>query len=406
MYGRKARSVESLISITDPLLSVEPVIVAEPAARTMDSPTKSDVEAGVPGPQESIVHSEFFSQLVYFKVGTTLYNVSSTLLSGCGYLASAIGREDMINGTSMFDPIHLNITVSEMNSMMYVLHARQTSGPLNLTIQQWSEALHIATIWNIISAREYIINRILISFPDQPPIDRIVLADRCGAKRLLYPAYEELCIRSNPPTTEEGIEKLGVDRIVAIFTIREALRASAPSTPIDDSIPCERQKRMPSVKQIKSPVPKAPISAISADNVARMIEANRVLSLNLMKEEPCEAPWGRAEDYGCDPSTIISEVEPVQCEVTIPERQPPAPCRDPRPSSPSPTRRIWISQRALSSDHVEGVKVPSPAPVSAILPSRVLAALSIPEDTVSVVQEECVPIPVKTPNPTISRRRF
>ncbi|KAG8982722.1 hypothetical protein FRB94_013768 [Tulasnella sp. JGI-2019a] len=252
----------------------------------------------------------------------------------------------MVNGASMSHPITLDITVSEMNNIMRVLHARQTSAPLALTIQQWSEALHIATIWGIISAREYIIDRISKLFPTQPPIDRIVLADRCGVQKWLSPAYEELCVRSHPPSTEEGIERLGVGRIVAIFTIREALRAPAFS-PINDTVWCGRSHKVSEEKTT---------CVISAENAVRMIKANRVLSLNLAEEECSEAISRGARDYYSD-SSIVPEGEPrasLQC-------QSPEPCSLPRVVAPVPTQHIWISPRAPLPRQI--IRITSPPPI-------------------------------------------
>ncbi|KAG8986709.1 hypothetical protein FRB94_002511 [Tulasnella sp. JGI-2019a] len=257
----------------------------------MDSPTNSKPDVGgkdASKPLELHVDSEFFSQLVYFKVDTTLFNVSDALLPGRGYLASVTKHDDRFNGTSMFCPIPLNITISEMNSIMRVLHARQVSAPLLHTIKQWSEALHVATIWDIASAREYIIDRISALFPDQPPIDRIVLADRCGVKQWFYPAYEELCVRRHPPTTEEGIERLGVDRIVAIFTIRETLRAPASSL-INDTMRCGCPGKTLDSETVTAHMPNTLAPVISTDNASRMIRANRVLRLTVAEQEDYDA---------------------------------------------------------------------------------------------------------------------
>ncbi|KAG8984447.1 hypothetical protein FRB94_004796 [Tulasnella sp. JGI-2019a] len=412
MYSRKTRSVESLLSATDSLSSLEPVIVdSNPAAHKMDSNTTSKPDnenEEVPAPLELHVDSEFFSQLVYFKVNTTLYNVSDTLLPGCGYLASVTNHEDQFDGASISHPIPLNITISEMNSIMRVLHARQTSAPLVLTIQQWSEALHIATIWDITSAREYIIDRISMLFFDQPPIDRIVLADRCGVKQWFYPAYEELCVRRHPPTTEEGIEMLGVDRIVAIFTIREALRAPA-SSPINDTIRPGRPRKMSDTERVTAPTPNTPAPVISIDNASRMIRDNRVLSLTVAEEEgydkipvtprrdccvkTSEEPMlrsclssvnstpifagsvGNTKENNAETFSYAREVAEIngRChpwDKSTPSGAP-SQCESAasRLNSPAP---VWINSRALSPDPVVCAKAPSPAPPECVgMPSPV-----------------------------------
>lgn len=102
------------------------------------------------------------------------------------------------------------------------------NSPLVLTIEQWSEALYITTLWSLTAAREYIIERVETLFPNQPPIDRIALADRCEVEKWLDPAYQTLCTRPNPPSKKDGVERLGFDRLLAIFTTREACRAVPP----------------------------------------------------------------------------------------------------------------------------------------------------------------------------------
>ncbi|KAG9034508.1 hypothetical protein FRB95_013075 [Tulasnella sp. JGI-2019a] len=155
-------------------------------------------------------------------------------------MISAVKSDIQLTGLLETNPIELAITASEMDSIMTVLHARQTSAPLHLTIEQWSDALHIATLWNLTAICEYIINRITTLFPEQNPIDRILLADQCRVEKWLHPAYQELCTMTNAPSRKDGLDRLGVDRIISIFTIREALRVSPPPLKSNDILPCPR----------------------------------------------------------------------------------------------------------------------------------------------------------------------
>ncbi|KAG9028342.1 hypothetical protein FRB95_006569 [Tulasnella sp. JGI-2019a] len=158
-----------------------------------------------------------------------LYSISDSLLPGRGYMRSAVDQEDPLSGALEESPMELDITVLEMDNVMSVLHARQLSSPLKLAIEQWSEALHIATIWRLTAAREYTIERITSLFPNQPPVDRIALADLCGVQQWFNPAYETICTRADAPTMNEGVQRLGFDRIIALFTIREACRKIPPA---------------------------------------------------------------------------------------------------------------------------------------------------------------------------------
>ncbi|KAG8871480.1 hypothetical protein FRB98_000748 [Tulasnella sp. 332] len=231
MYeSKKASSAESLISATESISSIEPFIVTESAPVDSTATLKPDIHDTAP-PRKALTRSPFFCKPVYFEVERMLYSVSETLLPGLGYMASWINPRDSCTGYSEANPMKLNITRSEMDNILTVLHAKQISSLLTLTIEQWSEALYIATIWKLAAARDYIVERISTLFPDQAPIDRIALADRCGVHQWLHPAYETLCTRINPPTFEEGVERLGIKRIVALFTIREASRTQPVSQP-------------------------------------------------------------------------------------------------------------------------------------------------------------------------------
>ncbi|KAG8999734.1 hypothetical protein FRB94_014088 [Tulasnella sp. JGI-2019a] len=226
-------SVESLISATDSLSSFDSVV---PKAAGMDStvtlqPDIKVEDEELPMPSKSLVHSAFCSKLVHFEVEGTLYSILDTLLPGCEYTTSAVDQEDPLAGTFEENPMELDITVSEMDNIMNVPHTRQLSSPLKLTIEQGSEALQIATIWRLTAAREYIIERITSLFPNQPPVYRIALADRCGVQQWFSPAYETICTRADAPTMNEGVERLGFGRIIALFTIREACY-KIPSAPV------------------------------------------------------------------------------------------------------------------------------------------------------------------------------
>lgn len=87
-----------------------------------------------------------------------------------------------------------------------------------LTVQEWSEAFHIATLWGFEQLRAYIIKT--TDSIAQDPIDRIQLADKCGLTEWLHPAYAKLCARDSSLTAEDG-RKLGFERFAVLSRIRE-----------------------------------------------------------------------------------------------------------------------------------------------------------------------------------------
>ncbi|KAG8868178.1 hypothetical protein FRB98_003759, partial [Tulasnella sp. 332] len=87
--------------------------------------------------------------------------------------------------------------------------------PPRLTIDQWSAALYLATMWHFDAARKYAIQQIESEYAEQSPVDRIILAGKCQVGQWLHPAFLSLCNRTEPLTAEEG-EKLGYPRLMAI----------------------------------------------------------------------------------------------------------------------------------------------------------------------------------------------
>ncbi|KAG9022054.1 hypothetical protein FRB95_000915 [Tulasnella sp. JGI-2019a] len=132
-------------------------------------------------------HTEFFLAPVFFLVGDKLYSIPEIMFPGAGYLKSA---SNLLSGKSEDEPMELDITVSEMDSLMSVLLAR------------------------------FIIDHITHNFPDNLA-DQIKLADDYDVGQWLHPAYKTICTRDTPPTADE-VTALGPDRLVAIYNIREA----------------------------------------------------------------------------------------------------------------------------------------------------------------------------------------
>lgn len=95
----------------------------------------------------------------------------------------------------------------------------------NLSLQQWSDALHLASSWGFEQLRVFIIQN--IDSLAQDPLSRIRMADECSIKEWLHPAYAKLCARKAPLTAEEG-RILGIERYTALWRIREEdLKATA-----------------------------------------------------------------------------------------------------------------------------------------------------------------------------------
>ncbi|KAG8865840.1 hypothetical protein FRB97_004344, partial [Tulasnella sp. 331] len=100
----------------------------------------------------------------------------------------------------------------------------QTEAPLQLKIEEWGSALHLATKWGFVTAREHIIKHIELHSGEQEALDRFELAMKCHVPQWLHPAYATPCTRTKHITADEG-KRLGYERLTAICRIREILRS-------------------------------------------------------------------------------------------------------------------------------------------------------------------------------------
>ncbi|KAG8843550.1 hypothetical protein FRB96_003913 [Tulasnella sp. 330] len=163
--------------------------------------------------------TEFFLTSIFFLVEDKIYCVPEMMFPGAGYLTSSIGTG---NGKSEDAPMHLDITISEMDNLMSVLLARQIFSPIKLTMVQWGEALGLSTRWKLDVARNFAIDQITSNFPYNLA-SKIRLADAYDVEKWLKPAYHIIATRDTPPTEAE-VTALGSKRLVALYKIREAYR--------------------------------------------------------------------------------------------------------------------------------------------------------------------------------------
>ncbi|KAG8871352.1 hypothetical protein FRB97_008774 [Tulasnella sp. 331] len=223
MYqSNKAMSVESLVSATDSSTTSTPRDV--PIARVVEgsyapSATVEEPQLDAKPTKALNRRTKFFLTSIYFQIEDKVYSVPDMLFPGAGYLKSAVG---LGGGSCEEEPMQLDVTVPQMDSLMSVLLDRRVNSPLDLTISQWGDALGLATRWKFEAARNFIIDQINTHFPDHLA-DRIKLADAYNICDWLEPVFEMLCTRLDPPTEEE-IMAVGPKRLAALWKIREACR--------------------------------------------------------------------------------------------------------------------------------------------------------------------------------------
>ncbi|KAG8967805.1 hypothetical protein FRC05_001901 [Tulasnella sp. 425] len=124
-------------------------------------------------------------------------------------------------GKSDEDPIALgSITTFEMESFVDVLDARIFDKEGKREWKQLAAALHLSTMWEFEQVRARLIKdmSLIIDNGGIDPLDRIEVSIQCRVSDWLYPAYQELCDRTEPLTTEEA-KRLGMDRLAAVYRV-------------------------------------------------------------------------------------------------------------------------------------------------------------------------------------------
>lgn len=148
----------------------------------------------------------------------TLYTIPVLILQESPYFASLLESAHLggkSEGQRDSDPIILH----ELSLTKYYL-SRRVKDSLKLTVERWSAALHLATLWDFVDVRLYCIDRIHMSYPDQNAFDRMDLAVKCHVDEWLAPAYATMCSRAEPFEPWE-MERLGFARLAAVCRIRE-----------------------------------------------------------------------------------------------------------------------------------------------------------------------------------------
>ncbi|KAG8962274.1 hypothetical protein FRC00_009906 [Tulasnella sp. 408] len=110
------------------------------------------------------------------------------------------------------------VSLSQVKAFYKIINCRRFDAEPTFPVKQWSEALQLATIWGFETLRKFIIAHLDSLLDD--PLSRIELADQCGVKDWLHPAYAKLCAQESPLTVKEG-RVLGLERFAALCRIRE-----------------------------------------------------------------------------------------------------------------------------------------------------------------------------------------
>ncbi|KAG8913831.1 hypothetical protein FRC00_001491 [Tulasnella sp. 408] len=177
-------------------------------------------------------HPRYYdSEYLTFAVDEYLFRLPVRRLKESKYFQDMLGSEHLggsVEGTSDEHPIALGgITSFEMESFVEILDARVFGKKAQREWKQLAAALHLVTMWEFEDIRTSLVEDMsqIISKGGVEPIDRIEVSIQCRVSDWLHPAYQALCDRAEGVTTEEA-KRLGMDRLAAIYRVRDRRHAS------------------------------------------------------------------------------------------------------------------------------------------------------------------------------------
>ncbi|KAG8913830.1 hypothetical protein FRC00_001490 [Tulasnella sp. 408] len=180
-----------------------------------------------------IRHPHYYGpELLTFAVDGYLFQLPVRRLKESKYFQDMLDSEHLgtsVEGRSDDHPIELKgITSFEMESFAEILDARVFDKAVMREWRQLVAALHLATMWDFEDLRTRLIKDMSQMIDDSgvDPLDRIEVSMQCRVSDWLHPAYQVLCDRTEGVTTEEA-KRLGMDRLAAIYRVRDRRHANA-----------------------------------------------------------------------------------------------------------------------------------------------------------------------------------
>jgi len=181
------------------------------------SGTKESVQSGARALWRSM------DKIIHFQVQGALLGIPQSQLQESEFFTEMLSGEHIGEPEegSFEHPIILKgVDLSAVDSFLKVLQARTYKGSPEMSIEEWSEGLRIATMWRFDSLRRFMIQELDPRVED--PITRLELAEICEIREWLVPAFARLCVRSEPFTTEEA-RRIGYERVLHAWRVRDGM---------------------------------------------------------------------------------------------------------------------------------------------------------------------------------------
>ncbi|KAG9119009.1 hypothetical protein FRC07_006189 [Ceratobasidium sp. 392] len=168
-------------------------------------------------------HSEFYmdNSLIVIQTEDTLFRVHEYLLRQSETYLDVFGRisEDPKWGTCPENPFVLeDVTVSDFECLLKMLYARQfTTHQLKPEPSLIIPAFRLARKWKFEGLVAYLLP---LAEKELNDVEKVALAREFNNKEWLVIAHINLCLRTEPFTTDEAV-KLGVHSLLLIYRLRD-----------------------------------------------------------------------------------------------------------------------------------------------------------------------------------------
>ncbi|KAG9119743.1 hypothetical protein FRC07_005077 [Ceratobasidium sp. 392] len=176
-------------------------------------------------------HSEFYidDSLVVTQVEETLFKVHRYLLKQSeAYYVLLRPREDPEWGATPETAYVLeDVTASDFECLMKVLYARQfTTQQLKPIPSLIISAFRLAHKWRFKDLIAYLIP---LAEKELNDVDKVAFAREFDIKESLVTAHTNLCLRTEPFTTDEAV-KLGVHSLLLTYRLRDEYLQPVPTS--------------------------------------------------------------------------------------------------------------------------------------------------------------------------------
>ncbi|KAF6761152.1 hypothetical protein DFP72DRAFT_804149 [Ephemerocybe angulata] len=117
------------------------------------------------------------------------------------------------------NPIPLSVSNADFERLLSFFYPSSLNELEITTVEEWTSVFSLSTDWSFRDLRKRAIEEIAKL---TTPVQRILLYRRHQVNEWAYSGYEELCMRGQPPSPDDG-EQLGVRTVIKVWEAQQEL---------------------------------------------------------------------------------------------------------------------------------------------------------------------------------------